>query len=74
MKVAASVDEAVGFAEKMLGNVLVTKQTGAEGRMVQTLLIAAGAKITKEFYLAVLLDRANSAPPRHGQHRGRHGY
>ncbi|MEJ0091518.1 MAG: ADP-forming succinate--CoA ligase subunit beta [Limisphaerales bacterium] len=62
VKVAASVDEAVGFAEKMLGNVLVTKQTGAEGRMVQTLLIAAGAKIKKEFYLAVLLDRANSRP------------
>jgi succinyl-CoA synthetase beta subunit len=62
VKVAASVDEAVGFAEKMLGNVLVTKQTGAEGRMVQTLLLAAGAKVKKEFYLAVLLDRANSRP------------
>ncbi|MEI9963045.1 MAG: hypothetical protein WDM76_18610 [Limisphaerales bacterium] len=33
--------------EKMLGNVLVTKQTGAEGRMVQTLLLAAGAKNQK---------------------------
>ena len=62
VKVASSVDEAVGFAEKMLGNVLVTKQTGAEGRRVQTLLLAAGAKIKKEFYLAVLLDRANSRP------------
>ncbi|HEV2456478.1 MAG TPA: ATP-grasp domain-containing protein, partial [Verrucomicrobiae bacterium] len=37
VKVASSVDEAVAFAEKMLGNVLVTKQTGAEGRCVQTL-------------------------------------
>src|SRR5712671_1254037 len=62
VKVAASVDEAVGFAEKMLGNVLVTKQTGAEGRMVQTLLLAAGAKIKKEFYLAVLLNRETSRP------------
>src|SRR5271166_15372 len=62
VKVARSVDEAVGFAEKMLGNVLVTKQTGVEGRKVQTLLIAEGAKIKKEFYLAVLLDRANSRP------------
>src|SRR5450755_5119315 len=60
VKVASSVDEAVSFAEKMLGNVLVTKQTGAEGRRVQTLLIASGAKIKREFYLAVLLDRANS--------------
>ncbi|HEX5399103.1 MAG TPA: ADP-forming succinate--CoA ligase subunit beta [Verrucomicrobiae bacterium] len=62
VKVASSVDEAVGFAEKMLGNVLVTKQTGPEGRRVQTLLIASGAKIKREFYLAVLLDRANSRP------------
>src|SRR5450432_3295746 len=62
VKVAASVDEAVGFAEKMLGNVLVTKQTGADGRKVQTLLIASGAKIKKEFYLAVLLDRAMGRP------------
>ena len=62
VKVASSVDEAVGFAEKMLGNVLVTKQTGADGRKVQTLLISEGAKIKKEFYLAVLLDRANSRP------------
>ncbi len=62
VKVASSVDEAVGFAEKMFGQTLVTKQTGAEGRQVQTLLIAAGAKIKKEFYLAVLLDRVNSRP------------
>jgi len=62
VKVASSVDEAVSFAEKMLGNALVTKQTGADGRTVQTLLLAAGAKIKKEFYLAVLLDRANSRP------------
>ena len=62
VKVAGSADEAVSFAEKMLGNVLVTKQTGADGRKVQTLLISEGAKIKKEFYLAVLLDRANSRP------------
>jgi succinyl-CoA synthetase beta subunit len=62
VKVASSVDEAVGFAEKMLGQALVTKQTGPDGRRVQTLLLAAGAKIKKEFYLAVLLDRANSRP------------
>src|SRR6202142_1082555 len=62
VKVASSVDEAAGFAEQMLGQVLVTRQTGAEGRRVQTLLIASGARIKKEFYLAVLLDRANSRP------------
>src|ERR1039458_450992 len=62
VKLASSVDEAVSFAEKMLGNVLVTKQTGHDGRMVQTLLLAAGAKIKKEFYLAVLLNRETSRP------------
>src|ERR1700728_2250638 len=60
--VASSVDEAVSFAEKMLGNVLVTKQAGAEGRRVQTLLISEGAKIKKEFYLAVFLDRGVARP------------
>jgi len=62
VKAAASVDEAVSVAGKMLGNVLITKQTGPDGRRVQTLLIASGAKIKKEFYLAVLLDRAVSRP------------
>jgi succinyl-CoA synthetase beta subunit len=62
VKAAASVEEAVSLAGKMIGNVLVTKQTGAEGRRVQTLLIAAGAKIKREFYLAVLLDRAVGRP------------
>ena len=62
VKVASSVEEAVSFAEKMLGNVLVTKQTGPDGRLVQTLLVSEGAKIKKEFYLAVLLDRALGRP------------
>jgi len=62
VKAAASVDEAVSVAGKMLGNLLVTKQTGPDGRRVQTLLIATGAKIKKEFYLAVLLDRAMGRP------------
>ncbi len=62
VKIAANADEAVSFAKQMLGNVLVTKQTGPDGRMVNTLLLAAAAKIKKEFYLAVLLDRATSRP------------
>jgi len=62
VKAAASVDEAISVAGKMLGNLLVTKQTGPDGRRVQTLLIASGAKIKREFYLAVLLDRAVGRP------------
>ncbi|MBU6409248.1 MAG: succinate--CoA ligase subunit beta, partial [Verrucomicrobia bacterium] len=62
VKVAASVDEAGSLAERMLGNVLVTKQTGPDGRRVNALLMAAAARIKKEFYLAVLLDRALGRP------------
>jgi len=62
VKLASSADEAVSLAKQMLGQVLVTKQTGPEGRKVNTLLVAAAANIKKEFYLAVLLDRSNSRP------------
>jgi succinyl-CoA synthetase beta subunit len=62
VKVAGSVAEAVDYAEKMFGQTLVTKQTGPDGRQVRTLLLAEGAKIKREFYLAVLLDRALSRP------------
>src|ERR1051325_263650 len=58
-KTAADVYEK---AKAMLGNVLVTKQTGAEGRLVSKLLIAAAPHIEKELYLAVLLDRTSSRP------------
>jgi succinyl-CoA synthetase beta subunit len=58
-KTAADVYE---NAKAMLGQVLVTKQTGAEGRLVSKLLVAAAPVIRKEFYLAVLLDRATSRP------------
>jgi succinyl-CoA synthetase beta subunit len=46
----------------MLGNVLVTKQTGPEGRLVSKLIVAAAPHIEKELYLAVLLDRSSSRP------------
>ncbi len=62
VKLARSVDEVVAFAENMLGKLLVTKQTGPEGRQVQTLLVAAAETIKKEFYIAVLLDREKSRP------------
>src|SRR5437660_4332330 len=46
----------------MLGQVLVTKQTGPEGKRVSKLLIAVAPDIQKELYLAVLLDRVTSRP------------
>ncbi len=62
VKLGKSADEATAHAQAMLGNTLITKQTGPEGRVVSTVLVAAAEDIKKEFYLAVLLDRANSRP------------
>src|SRR5207245_9828942 len=62
VKLFKKADEVVAAARTMLGNVLVTKQTGPEGRLVSKLLIAAAPKIEKELYVAVLLDRATSRP------------
>jgi len=62
VKLAKSVADAVNFADNMLGKTLVTKQTGPDGRVVSTIIVAAAEDIKKEFYLAVLLDRATSTP------------
>jgi succinyl-CoA synthetase beta subunit len=62
VKLAKSVDDAVNYAANMLGKTLVTKQTGPDGRVVSTIIVAAAEDIKKEFYLAVLLDRAVSKP------------
>ena len=62
VKLCKTAAEAKDLATAMLGNVLVTKQTGPEGRLVSTLLVAGAPNIKKELYLAVLLDRGNSRP------------
>jgi succinyl-CoA synthetase beta subunit len=49
-------------AAKMLGQILVTHQTGPAGRKVNKLLVAESADIAREIYFAVLLDRATAAP------------
>ncbi len=54
--------EARELASQMLGQVLVTHQTGPEGKQVNQVLIAKGVDISKEYYLAILMDRATSAP------------
>src|ERR1051325_11398108 len=53
VKLCKSADDVFEKAKAMLGNVLVTKQTGPDGRLVSKLLIAAAPHIKKEFYLAV---------------------
>ena len=62
VKLCKTADDACEKARAMLGQVLVTKQTGPDGRLVSKLLIAGAPAIKKELYLAVLLDRASSRP------------
>ncbi|MCK9212055.1 MAG: ADP-forming succinate--CoA ligase subunit beta [Ignavibacteriaceae bacterium] len=60
VKFTTSVEKAREYAEKILGNLLVTHQTGSEGKIVKTLFIAEGLDYVKEFYLGILLDRTVS--------------
>ena len=55
-------DEVRDVAAKMLGQILVTHQTGLAGRKVNKVLVAESADIAREIYFAVLLDRATAAP------------
>jgi succinyl-CoA synthetase beta subunit len=61
VRVSKSVDEVRQNAEQMLGQTLVTKQTGADGKEVQRLYIEDGCDIARELYLSVLLDRGTSS-------------
>jgi succinyl-CoA synthetase beta subunit len=54
--------EAREMAGRMLGNTLVTLQTGPAGRKVQTIYFTVASDIKKEYYLAILLDRVSSRP------------
>jgi len=60
VKLAHSAAEVKKHAESMIGRQLVTPQTGPEGKLVSKVLIVEAAKIQKEFYLAILLDRETS--------------
>src|ERR1051326_7552226 len=60
VKLCKTVDDAFEKAKAMLGQTLVTKQTGPDGRLVSTLLVTEAAAIKKEFYAAFLLDRATT--------------
>ena len=50
------------LAEQMLGQTLVTHQTGPDGRLVNTLLVAEAVDISRELYFAILFDRETSGP------------
>ena len=58
VRLAFSIEEAVAHAKEMLGNTLVTAQTGEAGKQVNRLYIEDGADISRELYLSILVDRA----------------
>lgn len=60
VRLCKTVDEVKAAAEAMMGNVLVTKQTGPEGKEVQRLYVTDGVDIEKEYYCSVVLDRETS--------------
>ncbi len=57
-----SRDEAAEVAERLLGNHLVTLQTGEAGQQVRQVLVEAGCAIARELYLGIVVDRAASSP------------
>jgi succinyl-CoA synthetase beta subunit len=60
VRVVKSVDDVRENVSAMLGKVLVTKQTGAEGREVKRVYVEEGCDIARELYLGLLIDRATS--------------
>ncbi|WP_018660047.1 ADP-forming succinate--CoA ligase subunit beta [Heyndrickxia acidiproducens] len=60
VKVAKNLDEVRTYAQELLGKTLVTHQTGPEGKEVKRLLIEEGCDIQKEYYVGLVLDRAQS--------------
>jgi len=57
-----TASQARDIAAQMLGQTLVTHQTGPEGRPVRKVLISESVEIARELYLAILIDRTISAP------------
>lgn len=60
VKLAKSIEEVREISENLLGDVLVTIQTGADGQEVKRLYVTDGVDIEKEFYVGITLDRARS--------------
>ena len=70
VKVAKSLEEVRTYASELLGKVLVTHQTGPEGKEVKRLLIEEGCDIKKEYYIGLVVDRATSCVVLMGSEEG----
>ena len=62
VQLVKSAEEAAQVAENILGNELVTIQTGAAGKQVNQVLVEAGCDIARELYLGIVIDRAVGKP------------
>ncbi|MCS5526643.1 MAG: hypothetical protein NZ774_02160, partial [Candidatus Poseidoniales archaeon] len=62
VKIAFNRDDVETYATNLLGNKLVTKQTGEAGKIVNNLYIESGCAIAHEYYLAILVDREEKMP------------
>ena len=62
VKLAKSLDEVATLTDSMLGQTLVTHQTGPAGKKIGRVYIEEGLEIKKEFYIAVVLDRGLEMP------------
>lgn len=60
VRLAKSLEEVENHTHQMLGNTLVTHQTGAEGRKVKRIYVSEGTGIKSELYLSLLVDRASA--------------
>ena len=60
VKILNTLEELKNSAKELLGKILVTHQTGPEGREVKRLYVEESSNIEKEFYLSCLVDRASS--------------
>lgn len=60
VKLAQSLEEVKDFADQILGMILITPQTGLQGRLVKKIYVEEGCSIAQEFYFSLLLDRASS--------------
>ncbi len=58
VRVGNSIDEVRVIADEMLGRLLVTHQTGAEGRLVRRVLVEQASTIVREYYVGLIIDRA----------------
>lgn len=70
VKIAKNLDEVRSYSKELLGKILVTHQTGPEGKEVKRLYIEEGSDIRKEYYLSFVLDRATSRVTLMGSEEG----